>query len=69
MQLLLISYIEWWAGRNSYGTRWGETGWFRLQRGNNTLFLEKGGCSWAVPAKADVKRVLDAFHPPPSSKL
>jgi len=61
--------LKWWAGRNSYGTRWGETGWFRLQRGNNTLFLEKGGCSWAVPAKADIKRVLDSFHPPPSSKF
>jgi len=58
--------VKYWVGRNSYGTRWGEGrggGWFRLQRGNNTLYLEKGGCSWAVPAAADVQRLMAAYHP------
>ena len=38
-----------WIGRNSYGSAWGETGWFRLERGSNTLNMEKKSCSWAVP--------------------
>lgn len=60
------SGMKYWVGRNSYGTRWGEGrggGWFRLQRGNNTLFIEKGGCSWAVPAKADVSRIMTSYQP------
>lgn len=41
-----------WLGRNSWGTAWGERGWFRLHRG-----ASDGGdlgvslsCDWAVPA-------------------
>lgn len=30
------------------GGFWGETGFFRIYRGNNTLKIETG-CSWAVP--------------------
>ena len=40
--------VPYWVGRNSYGTRWGEKGWFRIKRGSNTLLIESG-CSWAVP--------------------
>ena len=39
-----------WIGRNSWGTRWGEGGWFRIYRGANTLGIEQSGCAWVVPA-------------------
>ena len=38
-----------WVGRNSFGTAWGEEGWFKLQRGVNCLDIEKTPCTWAVP--------------------
>ena len=56
--------LKYWVGRNSYGTRWGESsggGWFRLQRGNNTLNIESAKCSWAVPAKIDVERAIQQY--------
>ena len=49
--------LDYWVGRNSFGTRWGEGpagGWFRLQRGSNTLNLEANPCAWATPAANDV---------------
>eukprot|EP00118_Oscarella_pearsei_P009607 m.56002 g.56002 ORF g.56002 m.56002 type:complete len:290 (+) comp34531_c0_seq9:40-909(+) len=41
--------MTFWAGRNSFGTSWGENGWFKLQRGTNCLDIEKSTCTWAVP--------------------
>ncbi|RHY29485.1 hypothetical protein DYB32_005100 [Aphanomyces invadans] len=38
-----------WVGRNSWGTYWGEEGWFRLRRGNNNLGVESD-CQFGVPA-------------------
>ena len=38
-----------WIGRNCWGSSWGEAGWFRLERGKNTLNMEKRSCSWATP--------------------
>jgi cathepsin X len=40
---------KYWIIRNSWGTYWGETGFFRLQRGINNIGVESGACSWAVP--------------------
>eukprot|EP01046_Picozoa_sp_COSAG06_P031749 COSAG06_NODE_3118_length_5830_cov_5.051649_5_plen_74_part_00 len=34
-------------GRNSWGTYWGEHGWFRIVRGTNNLGIE-ANCDWAV---------------------
>jgi cathepsin X len=45
------SGLEYWIGRNSWGTYWGEGGWFRLKKGSNNLGVE-GWCSWGVPAVA-----------------
>ena len=41
--------VKYWVGRNSFGTPWGEEGWFYLQRGINCLNIEQHECSWAVP--------------------
>ena len=41
--------VKYWVGRNSYGTTWGEMGWFKLERGTNCLNIEKHPCAWAVP--------------------
>ena len=40
---------KYWIGRNSWGTYWGEAGWFRLARGVNNLGVEQN-CDWAEPA-------------------
>eukprot|EP00475_Leptophrys_vorax_P004275 TRINITY_DN12550_c0_g2_i1.p1 TRINITY_DN12550_c0_g2~~TRINITY_DN12550_c0_g2_i1.p1 ORF type:complete len:561 (+),score=8.08 TRINITY_DN12550_c0_g2_i1:101-1684(+) len=40
--------VKYWIGRNSWGTYWGEKGWFRIVRGVNNLAIESG-CDWAVP--------------------
>ena len=37
-----------WLVRNSWGTFWGEGGWARVFRGNNTAAIEES-CSWATP--------------------
>lgn len=39
---------DYWVIRNSWGTYWGEKGFFRLVRGTNNLAIESD-CSWAVP--------------------
>jgi len=52
-----ISLVGWgeedgtpyWIGRNSFGTLWGEMGWFRIEQGTNCLLIESS-CSWATPA-------------------
>lgn len=43
------SGMRYWIGRNSFGSAWGEEGWFKLQRGANCLNIEKHPCAWAVP--------------------
>ena len=39
---------KYWIGRNSWGTYWGENGWFRIIRGVDNLGVEDA-CDWAVP--------------------
>lgn len=41
--------LKYWIGRNSFGTAWGEEGWFKLERGVNALDIEAHTCAWAVP--------------------
>ena len=40
---------KYWIGRNSWGTYWGEKGWFKIARGINNLGIESE-CTWAVPS-------------------
>jgi cathepsin X len=42
--------VKYWRVRNSWGSYWGESGFFRIVRGVNNLAIESG-CSWATPVK------------------
>ena len=44
--------VDYWIGRNSWGTYWGEDGWFRLKRGTNNLGVEKD-CAWSTPGRIE----------------
>ena len=39
---------EYWIGRNSWGTYWGEYGFFKIEMHKNNLAIETE-CIWAVP--------------------
>lgn len=56
--------MKYWVGRNSYGTSWGEGaggGWFRIERGNDTLMLESNECKWATPSQKSIDKALKDF--------
>ena len=38
-----------WVGRNSWGTYWGEMGFFRIEMGGNGNNGIENACVWAVP--------------------
>jgi len=48
---------KYWVVRNSWGTYWGEAGWFKLERGTNSLKIEEH-CDWAVPDFSELDRDL-----------
>jgi len=64
---------KYWILRNSWGTYWGEAGWFKLKRGVNSLLIESS-CFWAVPDVSDIDQELknhvmgDYFKGLPSSQ-
>jgi cathepsin X len=39
---------KYWTVRNSWGTHWGEQGFFRVVRGTNNIAIESD-CAWATP--------------------
>jgi len=60
------SGLKYWAIRNSWGTYWGQNGWFKLARGRNQNNVETD-CSWAIPYSEDLKlelegKVLGDYH-------
>eukprot|EP00808_Paulinella_micropora_P019130 g8094.t1 len=49
---------NYWIGRNSWGTFWGEHGWFRLARGVDTLGVESNSCDYVNPDTASFPRTV-----------
>ena len=47
--------VSFWIGRNSWGTYWGEKGFFRIVRGTNNLGIEED-CTYANP-DPNIRRV------------
>jgi len=43
---------EYWVVRNSWGTQFGENGFFRISMHEGNLGIGKFSCYWAVPTNA-----------------
>lgn len=50
--------LKYWLVRNSWGTYWGDEGWFKIRRGTNHLSIEEY-CTWAVP---DLEELDETMH-------
>lgn len=55
---------EHWIGRNSWGTYWGEGGWFRIQMHRHNLAIERD-CDWGVPEPAASPARSQLIEAPP----
>lgn len=56
---------KYWLVRNSWGTHWGESGFFRVVRGVNNIAIETQ-CSWATPVDTWTKG--EKHHTTPEEK-
>lgn len=60
--------VQYWIGRNSWGSYWGEKGFFQIVRGTNNLGIEQG-CSYAIPKDTWTKQVKSAPKEPVKVKF
>jgi cathepsin X len=47
---------EYWIGRNSWGTFWGEIGWFKIRMHRKNLNIETD-CSFGIPQSAGMESI------------
>lgn len=50
--------LEAWIVRNSFGTQWGELGYYRQKVGDDIYNMESSTCAWATPDDASVRELL-----------
>jgi cathepsin X len=50
---------KYWIARNSWGTYWGENGFFKITKGKNNLGIEEE-CAWGVPSSSWKTDMLDS---------
>lgn len=62
---------EFWIGRNSYGSYWGEDGWFRILMHRDNLGVELD-CDWGVPtegAPTSVRAITEIAVPEAAERV
>jgi len=49
--------LKYWLVRNSWGSYWGDAGWFKIRRGDDHMSIESN-CTWAVPVFDELDRSM-----------
>jgi cathepsin X len=56
-----VSQKEYWIGRNSWGSYWGEMGFFRIEMHQNNLAVETD-CTAGIPTFVKPQRIAEFFE-------